>query len=275
MSTVPPSPASRSPTLPSSEMRSVPSSSRPSLPRSHTHTTGNSRPFARCTVIIRTASMRLGLERRLSLARVERRRARRRRPRSRAGRGPRRPRTRAPSASACARWPSAATPPRQRRAGDGRSPCAVTARSISVSSDTCVATRRSPSSRSTSCREPPPVALGQEHPSSSSSGSRDRPPDVAVHSPSAQPDQRHRVERQAAERRGEHRVDRELVERVGERGEPVTQIRPPAAGAKYPRPPTTCSRDAALFERPLEEAHRGGGPEQHHHVAVVRTARRA
>ena len=64
----PPSRASRSPTLPSSEIRSAPSSSRPSLPRSARQTTGNSRPFARWTVISRTASSASRLERRLALA---------------------------------------------------------------------------------------------------------------------------------------------------------------------------------------------------------------
>ena len=94
-----------------------------------------------------------------------------------------------------------------------------------------------------------------------------RPPRVAAGAPGVKTDQRHAVQGQPGERRGQDGVDGQPVERVGERGEPVAQVQdlllaPVAATADhvhgYP----------ALLERTLEQAHRRGGAEQHHHVAV-------
>ena len=64
----PPIEATLRPTRPSSVILSASLSSRPARPRSATHTTGNSSPLAAWIVISRTASMPLGLERRLALA---------------------------------------------------------------------------------------------------------------------------------------------------------------------------------------------------------------
>ena len=129
--------------------------------------------------------------------------------------------------------------------------------------------RRSPSKRSTKVASLERSACRQQpRQSSSGVGSADQSGrDRASHAPRVQPDQRHRVERQPAERRCQHRVQREPVERVRQRGEPVAQVghlllAPVAAPADHVR------RDPALVERALEEAHAGGGAEQDHDVAV-------
>ena len=145
----------------------------------------------------------------------------------------------------------------------------VTARSISVSSETCPAMRRSASKRSTkvaSLRRGRALRAARLE-QLLASGSRTSAPRVPADAARVQPDQRDRVERQPAERRRQHRVQREPVQRVRERREPVAQVghlllAPVAAAAHhvhgYP----------ALVERALEEAHRRRGAEQDHDVAV-------
>jgi hypothetical protein len=94
-----------------------------------------------------------------------------------------------------------------------------------------------------------------------------RPPRVASEAARPQADQRNGVEREAHEGRGEERVHGQPVQRVGERRQPVTQVHhlllpPVAASADH------VHRNAAVLERALEQAHRGRGAEQHHHVPV-------
>ncbi len=100
------------------------------------------------------------------------------------------------------------------------------------------------------------------------------PPGVAPGLLGVHPDQGQRVERQAAQRRGEHAVERELVERVGQRRQPVAQVRhlllvPVATPADH------VGGDAALLERALVEAHAGGSAHQQDDVAPLPAARRA
>ena len=99
-------------------------------------------------------------------------------------------------------------------------------------------------------------------------GVGERSPRVPAPAPRLGGDQHERVQRQAAQRRGEHRVERQPVERVGQRGEVVAQVAhlllaPVAAPAEH------VGGDAALLQRALVDVHVGGGAQQQHHVGEL------
>ena len=260
------------PVRPSSVTRSAASSSRPSLPRSATHTSGNSSPLARCTVISRTASrssassgacpsprlhqVALGHEVDeaaqvaalvgLELARHPHELAHVGHPPPALGQRQ--------QVAVVAR--ARDRPVDQRLQRHPRRRRAVLAEAVA----------RTPRS-SSSCWPPQqpgqPVVLGHDPP--------DAPRARAL---GARGQHHQRVQRQPAQRRGQHRVQRQLVQRVGQRGQVGAQVGhlllgPVAAPAQH------VGVDAAVLERALVHAHVGGGAQQQHAVAVGERPARA
>ncbi len=97
-------------------------------------------------------------------------------------------------------------------------------------------------------------------------GLPERPPGVAAAAAGVDPNDHERVERDAAERRGERRVDGELVHRVGQGAEPLAQVEHLLL-APVAAPADQVGRDAALLESPLVEAHVGGRAQEQDDVA--------